>query len=108
MRFLIAYDIADPRRLRRVARTMEQHAIRVQKSVFLAQTDWAGVAAILDEVTPLIEPDEDVVQAWRLASDQSSEGLSCGAVTPLAPSVLVHARGDALVIGPRRPNGRAG
>ena len=47
MRFIIAYDIAHPRRLRRVARVMEKHAIRCQKSVFIAQTDIAGVAAIV-------------------------------------------------------------
>ncbi|MCR4414896.1 MAG: CRISPR-associated endonuclease Cas2 [Thermoguttaceae bacterium] len=31
MPFVIAYDIADPRRLRRVARFWERHAIRCQK-----------------------------------------------------------------------------
>ena len=33
---LIAYDIRDPRRLRRVARCLETWATRVQNSVFLA------------------------------------------------------------------------
>lgn len=31
---LIAYDITDPRRLRRVAQTCEDFGVRVQKSVF--------------------------------------------------------------------------
>ena len=35
MKFIIAYDIANPRRLRKVAKRLEQCAVRVQKSVFV-------------------------------------------------------------------------
>jgi CRISPR-associated protein Cas2 len=34
MDMIVAYDIADPRRLNRVARVMKDYGIRVQKSVF--------------------------------------------------------------------------
>ncbi|GAA1843803.1 hypothetical protein GCM10009836_23950 [Pseudonocardia ailaonensis] len=34
-RFLIAYDIADPKRLRRVCKTMEEYGERLQYSVFI-------------------------------------------------------------------------
>jgi CRISPR-associated protein Cas2 len=34
-RYLIAYDISDPRRLRRVCKTMEEYGERLQYSVFL-------------------------------------------------------------------------
>lgn len=47
-RFLVAYDIASPRRLRRVARCLERQAIRTQKSVFLFQ----GTAAQLTTCSP--------------------------------------------------------
>ena len=42
MHYLVAYDIADPRRLRRVARLMERRATRCQKSVFLFRGDVPG------------------------------------------------------------------
>ena len=45
MSFLVAYDIADPKRLRRVARLLERYALRCQKSVFLFDGDETGVAA---------------------------------------------------------------
>jgi CRISPR-associated endonuclease Cas2 len=35
MKFVVAYDICEPRRLRRVAKRLEQSAVRVQKSVFV-------------------------------------------------------------------------
>lgn len=34
-RFLIAYDICEPRRLRRVCKTMEEYGERLQYSVFI-------------------------------------------------------------------------
>jgi len=49
MRFLIAYDIGDPKRLRRIARLMERHAVRVQKSVFLFDGEEAALISLLDE-----------------------------------------------------------
>jgi CRISPR/Cas system-associated endoribonuclease Cas2 len=72
VKYLIAYDIADPRRLRRVARLMERHALRCQKPVFWFEGDPAGVAAVLAEALPLLQPDEDVVQAWWLAPGETS------------------------------------
>jgi CRISPR-associated protein Cas2 len=35
MKFVVTYDICEPRRLRRVAKRLEQSAVRVQKSVFV-------------------------------------------------------------------------
>ena len=34
-RFLIAYDICDPKRLRQVCKTMEEYGERLQYSVFI-------------------------------------------------------------------------
>ena len=49
MPYIMAYDIADPGRLRRVARLLERHALRCQKSVFLFQADRPAVEALLDQ-----------------------------------------------------------
>src|SRR5881409_825683 len=78
---LIAYDIADPRRLQRVARRLERSAVRCQKSVFLFPAGPADVETLLDELATLLRLDEDVVQAWRLAQGQPALGLVRG--TPL-------------------------
>jgi len=61
MLFLIAYDIANPGRLRRVARRLERHALRVQKSVFLFRGSEEELVLLLDDLNELIDADLDVV-----------------------------------------------
>jgi CRISPR-associated protein Cas2 len=55
---LVAYDIADPRRLRRVAETCRDFGVRVQKSLFECWLDddrfaelWSRIEAELDLAT---------------------------------------------------------
>src|SRR5258708_71513 len=62
--YVIAYDIAHPKRLRRVARLLERRGVRCQYSVFLFRGTAAELTALLDELAGLIRPAEDVVQAW--------------------------------------------
>jgi CRISPR-associated endonuclease Cas2 len=89
MTYLVAYDIADPRRLARVARAMERHGQRCQKSVFLFRGDATAVAALLDVVAPLLDPAQDVVQAWKLAADQPPTGLIRGSPAHVYPAAAV-------------------
>lgn len=58
-RFLIAYDISDPRRLRRVIKVMESYGQRLQYSVFLC--DLSG--------EELIQWRTDMLQEIRLTED---------------------------------------
>lgn len=89
MPFVIAYDISDPRRLRRVARFLERRAMRCQKSVFLLRASPQRVEALLDELLPLLDPSQDAVQAWELAPGQPLEGIARGRVLPLEPPCIV-------------------
>ncbi|MCS6864258.1 MAG: CRISPR-associated endonuclease Cas2 [Gemmataceae bacterium] len=90
MPYLIAYDIAHPRRLRRVARRLERHALRCQKSVFWYTGTLQSLHALLDELAALIDPDADVVQAWPVGATVPVEGFFCG-----QPRLAV---GPALVV----------
>lgn len=98
MRFLIAYDIADPRRLRRVARFMERRAVRSQKSVFLFHGDEAAAGRLLEEVGPLLDGGADCVQAWKLSPDQPREGLVRGTAGMIYPAGVVAHGGVARMI----------
>ncbi|MCS7016492.1 MAG: CRISPR-associated endonuclease Cas2 [Gemmatales bacterium] len=89
MYFLVAYDIADPRRLQRVARFMERRALRFQKSVFLYQGDLHGVERLLNEVVHLLDVQEDIVQVWKLAKGQPLKGWYRGRPMPLDPAGCV-------------------
>lgn len=97
MRYLVCYDIAQPRRLRRVARILERHALRCQKSVFLFRGTVRELDDVLAETGRVIDVDEDLVQAWRLACDQPHEGRARGRVTPLFPASLVYDGGQTIL-----------
>lgn len=64
--FLLAYDIADPRRLVRVHRTVRNHAIPVQYSVFLVPGTAADIDGLLAELDGIIEPREDDIRVYPL------------------------------------------
>lgn len=56
---LISYDIAHPKRLRRVAKALEAVGERVQKSVFECGLTRDGLLALRQRLRRLIEPSED-------------------------------------------------
>lgn len=89
MKYLIAYDIADPGRLRRVANAIERVARRCQKSVFLMDATAEQVAQCLERLRPLIDPEQDVVQAWRLSSSESALGQVCGTPVPVHATCVI-------------------
>ncbi len=103
MAFLIAYDIAHPRRLRRVARRLERHAVRCQYSVFVFRGTEARLRELLDELAALIRPAEDVIQAWPVPPGVTPEEYARGAVRPVAPAAVVLGGGRPLFVHPPVP-----
>lgn len=98
--WLIAYDIADPRRLQRVHRFLSSQAVPVQYSVFATRSSpmkagliRAGLAAIIDEgeddvrIYPVPEPADLTVFGKKALPDGLSliDGRSA---LPLAPFAL--------------------
>lgn len=57
--FLIAYDVASPRRWRRVNRLMQAVGERVQLSVFLCRMTPAMKAQVLQALSAVIDPAAD-------------------------------------------------
>ena len=64
--WLIGYDVAQPKRLRRVYRLLRKVAVPVQYSVFLAEETAQGIRRIRDELAALINPREDDVRIYLL------------------------------------------
>lgn len=60
-RHLIAYDIADPRRLRRVIKIMESYGERLQYSVFLCDLSGIELARWHAEILDVVRQSEDSV-----------------------------------------------
>lgn len=82
MNFLITYDIADPKRLSRVAKSLERNARRVQKSVFMFTGTRRQVEGIISDLVQVIEPTEDRVQAWPIRTSTRALRIDAGNALP--------------------------
>ena len=58
---VVAYDVCDPRRLRRVAKVMEQYGARVQRSTFECRLDKERIDSLLAEIKSVIKGRQDKV-----------------------------------------------
>jgi CRISPR-associated protein Cas2 len=87
--YLVAYDIADPKRLAKVHRFIKQKGIAAQKSVFFVNGTQSRINAFLDEICAFMNPKEDDLRAYPIA--HPSRVWTFG-VNPLAecPVVRVH------------------
>jgi CRISPR-associated protein Cas2 len=65
-RWLVTYDIADPRRLTRLHRYLKKQGVPVQYSVFLLDASTAKMGAIVVQMAKMIDADADDVRAYRL------------------------------------------
>ena len=102
MTYIIAYDIADPKRLHRVARVLERWAIRCQKSVFVFKGSELAIGELLKKLTLILKLDEDCVQAWRISTRQPTAGQVRGTAAILYPASAVLNAGKPLLVEDRR------
>lgn len=65
-KYLICYDISDRKRLQRVHRTLRDHGVPVQRSVFEAELGAAQLDALLKHLESVIQPAEDRVSFYSL------------------------------------------
>jgi CRISPR-associated protein Cas2 len=64
--FLVCYDIRDPKRLRRVFKTMRGFGDHLQLSVFRCELSDATKVRMLMALQPVLKNDEDQVLVFRL------------------------------------------
>lgn len=69
MIYIISYDIRDPRRLRKVAKVMEDFGIRVQYSVFECELSPRLLDLVRERATAQMDLDEDSLRVYRLCAD---------------------------------------
>ncbi|WCN08274.1 CRISPR-associated endonuclease Cas2 [Marinomonas mediterranea] len=58
---LITYDIAEPKRLRRIAKTLESYGERMQKSVFECGLTPDALKSLTFKLERCIDPSEDSI-----------------------------------------------
>lgn len=64
--YLICYDIAEPKRLQKVAHVMEDFGVRVLYSVFECYLTPVQLEALRQTIEPLLDPLEDSVRYYVL------------------------------------------
>jgi CRISPR-associated protein Cas2 len=75
IRYLVSYDICDPKRLRRVARALEGFGVRLQYSVFECPLDDMRMAMLKAAVHPLLKHDEDQILFVSLGPSANDASL---------------------------------
>jgi len=80
--WLIAYDISNPRRLRRVHRLLCRHAVPVQYSVFLFLDSPARMGQLISRLETLIDPREDDIRGYALPTTVELEVIGRGRLPP--------------------------
>ncbi len=67
-RWVIAYDIADPERLRKVFHYLRRRAVHLQYSVFLARLGADALGDLLADLRLLIAEEADDIRIYRVPS----------------------------------------
>jgi CRISPR-associated protein Cas2 len=65
-RYLVTYDIADPRRLGRLFRFLKKQGVPVQYSVFLVESSATKMGCLMVKIAKMIDANADDVRAYRL------------------------------------------
>jgi len=65
--FLVCYDIADVKRLKKVAKTLETVAMRIQKSIFYYMDASAeDIKHLVEIFNKIIDPKEDDIRIYKI------------------------------------------
>ena len=75
---IVVYDIACPRRLRRIAQTCLDFGVRVQKSVFECWLDDENFDRLWQSLETLIVQDQDSLVAYTLSAPCARERRAAG------------------------------
>ena len=76
--WIVAYDVSDPRRLKRVHRYLAKRGEALQYSVFSLWLDEPGLDRVMDGLARLIDPTRDDVRAWAVPPRGSVDVVGIG------------------------------
>ena len=68
-RWLVTYDIVEPRNLARVFKLLKKNGVPVQYSVFFVPGSSTQIKGLMGQVARLIDSKADDVRAYRLPED---------------------------------------
>lgn len=74
-RYIVSYDVADPKRLRQIARTLEGYGARIQYSVFECPLDNLRLEKLKARLREILNRDADQILFIDLGPTTASTGL---------------------------------
>ena len=94
MMVLISYDVntvdkAGKTRLRKVAKECQNHAQRVQNSVFEADLDYSAFLRLKDRLLKLIDPEQDSLRFYYLGNNWEKRVEHVGAKKTYNPEGVI-------------------
>ena len=94
MMVLICYDVstvspAGKTRLRKVAKECQNHAQRVQNSVFEADLDYSAFLRLKDRLVKLIDPEHDSMRFYYLGNNWEKRVEHVGAKKTYNPEGVI-------------------
>ena len=87
--YLVVYDVADPRRLRRIAKKVEKYGVRVQKSVFECMLSDGHRRELEAESMKIMDEAEDSMRIYPLLAKSREKQCILGNGVMLDFSVAV-------------------
>ena len=64
--YMVAYDIASPKRLGKTHRLLKKRGLAVQRSVFLVNGDEKSLNRLLDQLADIMNPRQDDIRAYPI------------------------------------------
>jgi len=92
MLIIVTYDVADSKRLIKIAKIMEDYGTRVQYSVFEIHADVSILKEMMRRVSRIMKDEEDSIRIYPLCKNCESklEVLGNPVYTAAQPDVVVY------------------
>lgn len=78
MIYMICYDIANPKRLRKVAQKLEEFGLRVQKSFFQVEIDKDNLTRLTNSLIKIINKKQDLLFIYPLCDECTRKPIQMG------------------------------
>ena len=89
LRYLVAYDICDPKRLRNVHKKVEGYAIGGQKSFYECWLTMAELTIFKQQLYELIEITEDKIYIFQIPKDTKPQLFGRAKLQSIQPFLVI-------------------
>jgi CRISPR-associated protein Cas2 len=88
-KYLVCYDIRDPRRLSRVYKLLKESALHIQYSVFHSTLTWPGLLEMKEKLGRIINENEDDIRIYPLPAEEKVFVMGCGDRIPDGVDIFI-------------------